>query len=146
MNAHHLNMTQEEFESYCDGLMDQDSSSNVLKLINTNLKILGELKDKQKLLKQETLKLQSDITLFRQLMQNKFNQCLNNNKENYTQHILAAHDSTGDQQRRPNQLANLLDDNNDLIKFNSNQPELVSSPIEPLVPSPIATDQTATTD
>lgn len=81
-------MSLEEFESYCQGLVDVDSSSNnVLKLLQTNLKVLTELKDKQRLLKQETLKLQTDITIFRQLMQNKFTTCLNNNKENYTHNV-----------------------------------------------------------
>lgn len=81
-------MSPEEFENYCQGLVDVDSSSNnVLKMLQTNLKVLGELKDKQRLLKQETLKLQTDITIFRQLMQNKFTSCLNNNKENYTQNV-----------------------------------------------------------
>lgn len=81
-------MSPEEFENYCQGLVDVDSSSNnVLNLLQTNLKVLTELKDKQRLLKQETLKLQTDITIFRQLMQNKYTACLNNNKENYTQNI-----------------------------------------------------------
>lgn len=81
-------MSSEEFDDYCQGLVDVDSSSNnVLKLLQTNLKVLTELKDKQRLLKQETLKLQTDITIFRQLMQNKFTACLNNNKENYTQNV-----------------------------------------------------------
>lgn len=81
-------MSPEEFENYCQGLVDVDSSSNnVLNLLQTNLKVLTELKDKQRLLKQETLKLQTDITIFRQLMQNKYTACLNNNKENYTQNV-----------------------------------------------------------
>ena len=62
LNAQHLNMTQDKFEDYCNGLIDMNSSSNVLKLIQSNLKILSELKDKQKLLRQETKKLQIEIT------------------------------------------------------------------------------------
>lgn len=80
-------MSEEEFNNYCDGLMDMDSSSNVLKLIQSNLKILSELKNKQKLLKQETFKLQSDINTFREEMQNKFYSCLNENKEKFTNNI-----------------------------------------------------------
>lgn len=126
-------MSAEEFENYCNGLMDvESSSSNVLKLIETNLKVLNELKDKQKLLKQETLKLQTDITIFRQLMQNKFNACLNNNKENYTQNVPGYLRNSGGSSLLTTATAaataatstastqnNVLDDIQDLAKFNA---------------------------
>jgi hypothetical protein len=87
MNAHHLSMTQEEFESYSNGLVDENSSAAVLKQIQTNLKILGELRDKQKLLKQETLNLQSDMISFTSSMEAKFHACLNESREKYTNGI-----------------------------------------------------------
>ena len=107
MNAVHLNMSQEEFENYSNGLVDIDSCSNVLKLVQFNLKMLSELKDKQTILRKETIKLQTDMSLFRELMQVKFNSCLNTNKEIYTQNIEGF-------VRKPN----VLDDSQDLIKFN----------------------------
>jgi hypothetical protein len=107
LNANHLNMSEEEFENYCDGLVDIDNSSNVLKLVQFNLKMLSELKDKQKILRKETIKLQTDMSLFRELMQAKFNTCLNNNKEKYTNGIEGF-------VRKPS----VLDDSQDLIKFN----------------------------
>ncbi len=107
LNANHLNMSEEEFENYCDGLVDIDSSSNVLKLVQFNLKMLSELKDKQKILRKETIKLQTDMSLFRELMQVKFNACLNNNKEKYTNGIEGF-------VRKPS----VLDDSQDLINFN----------------------------
>ena len=51
------------------------------------MKILSELKDKQKLLKQEAYKLQSDMNMFRSTMQSNFNQCLIKNKPKYTNNI-----------------------------------------------------------
>lgn len=78
-------MTEEKFENYCNGL--EDSVSNVLKLIQSNLKILSELRDKQKLLKQETLKLQKDMNNFKNQMESKFHSCLDKNKLNYTARI-----------------------------------------------------------
>lgn len=85
LNAHHLNMSEEMFENYCNGL--EDSISSVLKLIQSNLKILSELRDKQKLLKQETLKLQIDMNDFKNEMEKKFHSCLDKNKLNYTKRI-----------------------------------------------------------
>lgn len=85
LNAHHLNMSEERFENYCIGL--EDSTSNALKLIQSNLKILGELKDKQRLLNQETKKLQMDMNEFKKIMEKKFHSCLDNNKLTYTQKI-----------------------------------------------------------
>lgn len=124
-------MSAEEFENYCQGLADDESSSsnNVLKLIQTNLKVLGELKDKQKLLKQETLKLQTDITIFRQLMQNKFNACLNNNKENYTQNVP---DYVRNKAAAPSK-PSVLDDSLDVASFNASVQN--TSLLEPLKPS-----------
>jgi hypothetical protein len=136
-------MSADEFDNYCQGLADFDNSgSNVLKLIQINLKVLTELKDKQKLLKQETLKLQTDIGVFRQLMQNKFNACLNNNKENYTQNVpgfvrnpttaTPATTTTGGAVVSANPLnVNVLDDSNDIIKFN-NQNSTLLEPIKPI--------------
>jgi hypothetical protein len=100
-------MTEEEFENYCDGLVDLDSTSNVMKLVQFNLKMLSELKDKQKILRKETIKLQTDMGLFRELMQIKFNACLNNNKEKYTAGVEGF-------VRKPG----ALDDSQDVIKFN----------------------------
>lgn len=72
-------MNNDEFENYCNGLVDVDGMSNILKLVQSNLKVLSELKDKQKLLKQETVELQTEINSFRELMQNKFDNCLSYN-------------------------------------------------------------------
>lgn len=142
-------MSADEFDNYCQGLADFDNSgSNVLKLIQTNLKVLTELKDKQKLLKQETLKLQTDIGVFRQLMQNKFNACLNNNKENYTQNVpgfvrnsttttpaTTTTGGSGGAVASVNPLnVNVLDDSNDIIKFN-NQNSTLLEPIKPIKPT-----------
>lgn len=107
LNANHLNMSQDEFENYCNGLADADSSGNVLKLIQFNLKMLSELKDKQKIIRKETIKLQTDMSLFRELMHVKFNACLNNNKEKYTKNIEGF-------VRKPS----ALDDSQDVMKFN----------------------------
>ena len=121
LNANHLNMSQEEFEDYCNGLVDVDSSSNVLKLIQFNLKMLSELKDKQKILRKETIKLQTDMNLFRELMQVKFNACLNNNRDIYTQSIEGF-------VRKPN----VLDDSQDVIKFNSQMATSSTQVLEPM--------------
>lgn len=99
LNAQHLNMTQDKFEDYCNGLMDINSSTNVLKLIQSNLKILSELKDKQKLLRQETKKLHLEMSLFKDQMSSKFISCLDKNNEKYTVNI------NGYERR------NLIDDN-----------------------------------
>ena len=85
LNAHHLNMTEEKFENYCNGL--EDSVSNALKLVQSNLKILNELRDKQKLLNQETLRVQQDMNEFKKIMENKFHACLDKNKLAYTDKI-----------------------------------------------------------
>lgn len=99
LNAQHLNMTQEKFEDYCNGLMDMNSSTNVLKLIQSNLKILSELKDKQKLLRQETKKLHLEMSSFKDQMSSKFLACLDKNQAKYTVNI------NGYERR------NLIDDN-----------------------------------
>lgn len=109
-------MSQEEFENYCNGLVDINSSSNALKTIQSNLKILSELKDKQKILKQETLKLQADINTFRKTMQSKFDACLFKNKNQYTKSINGFK-------------TNFLDDNNDLLELN--QENVLSEPLKP---------------
>lgn len=78
-------MTEEKFENYCNGL--EESVSNALKLVQSNLKILNELRDKQKLLNQETLKVQLDMNEFKKLMEKKFQACLDKNKLAYTDKI-----------------------------------------------------------
>ncbi len=80
-------MTQDKFEDYCNGLIDINSSSNILKLIQSNLKILSELKDKQNLLRQETKKLQLEMSSFKDSMENKFNSCLDRNPTKLTENI-----------------------------------------------------------
>ncbi len=109
-------MSQDQFENYCNGFVDVNSSSNALKLIQSNLKILSELKDKQKLLKQETQKLQADINSFRKTMQNKFNACLFKNDEQYTNGISGFK-------------KNFFDDNQDLLVLNQTK---LSEPLKPL--------------
>jgi hypothetical protein len=106
-------MSEEEFGNYSNGLNDADSVSNVLKLVQFNLKMLSELKDKQRILRKETLKLQTDMGLFRELMQIKFNTCLNYNKEKYTQSIKGF-------VRKPS----VLDDAHDLTQFNQSMNNL----------------------
>ena len=110
-------MSQEEFENYCNGLVDESSSSNVLRQIQSNLKILSELKDKQKLLKQETLNLQTDMISFTNSMEHKFHQCLNQVREKYTQNI------SGYTRK------NVLDDNQDVLLFNQTK---MLTPLMPL--------------
>ena len=110
-------MSQEEFENYCNGLIDESSSGNVLKQIQSNLKILSELKDKQKLLKQETLNLQTDMISFTNSMEQKFHQCLNQVREKYTKNI------NGYTRK------NVLDDNQDVLLFNQTK---LLSPLKPL--------------
>ena len=80
-------MSEEEFESYCNGLNETNGIANIFKIIQANMKILSELKDKQKLLKQEAYKLQSDMNTFRSTMQTNFNQCLIKNKAKYTNNV-----------------------------------------------------------
>ena len=121
LNAQHLNMTQEKFEDYCNGLIDVNSSSNVLKLIQSNLKILSELKDKQKLLRQETKKLQTDMSSFKDSMESKFNSCLDRNQSKFTECI------EGYLRK------NVLDDNKEVLILNDTQ----SLP-QPLKPQSLA--------
>ena len=123
LNAHHLNMSEETFDNYCNGLVDVNSSSNVLKLIQSNLKILSELKDKQKLLNQETLKLRSDMSSFKELMENKFHSCLDKNKLTLTQNIVGY-------ERR-----NVLDDDKEVLILNE------TTLPEPLKPSTIQVEK-----
>ena len=84
MNAQHLSMSEEEFANHCNGLVDINTSNNVLKTIHSNLKILSELRDKQRLLRLETSKLKSDFDSFRKETQSKFHACLYKNKDKYT--------------------------------------------------------------
>lgn len=122
LNANHLNMTEEKFENYCNGLEDLNSSSNVLKLIQSNLKILSELNDKQKLLLQETLKLENDMNDFKKIMDNKFHSCLDKNKLSYTNKIIGY------------ERKSVLDDNKDMLMLNQTQLP------QPLKPSSVTTD------
>ena len=117
LNAHHLNMSEEDFDNYSSGTVDTNSSSNVLRLIQTNIKILCELKDKQKLLKQEISRLQSDMESFKQSMQKNFHSSLDKNKEKYTQNI-------ADYERK-----SVLDDDKDVRSLNQ------SKLPQPLMPS-----------
>jgi hypothetical protein len=124
-------MSQEEFENYCNGLIDESTSSNVLKQIQTNLKILSELKDKQKLLKQETLNLQTDMISFTNSMEQKFHQCLNQVREKYTKNI------NGYTRK------NVLDDNQDVLLFNQTKLLL---PLKPLNTAPDNSNNPKTDD
>jgi len=124
LNAHHLNMSEETFDNYCNGLVDVNSSSNVLKLIQSNLKILSELKDKQKLLNQETLKLRSDMSSFKEIMEKKFHSCLDKNKLSLTQNI------EGYERR------NVLDDDKEVLILNE------TTLPEPLKPSMVQVEKT----
>lgn len=85
LNAKHLNMSEETFENYCIGL--ENNTSNALKLAQSNLKILSELHDKQRLLNQETYKLQEDMNDFTTVMNKKFHDCLDKNKLSYVSKI-----------------------------------------------------------
>lgn len=109
LNAQHLNMTQDKFEDYCNGLIDTNSSSNVLKLIQSNLKILSELKDKQKILRQETKKLQLEMSTFKDSMESKFNSCLDRNQSKFTMNIQGYERN------------NLIDNNRDVLVLNEQQ-------------------------
>ncbi len=79
-------MTEEKFESYCSGLEDS-GTSNALKLVQSNLKIIAELGNKQKLRHQDTNRLQAEMDQFKRLMDAKFNACLDKNKLAYTTNI-----------------------------------------------------------
>jgi hypothetical protein len=129
MNGQHLNMSQEEFENYCNGLVEINTSTSVLRLIQSNLKILSELKDKQKLLKQESLGLKSEMNSFREEMNTKFLDCLNQNSKKYTQHILNGTDTLGVENKQ--QKKSYIDDDDGLSSFNSQL-------MQPLKPSSIA--------
>jgi hypothetical protein len=128
LNAHHLNMSEEKFENYCNGLIDMNSSSNVLKLIQSNLKILSELKDKQKLLNQETNKLKLDMNSFKQVMEKKFHACLDKNKAQFTEKIVGY------------ERKSVLDDNKDVLMLNDTKLP------QPLIPSTIQADKTTSED
>ena len=86
-----------------------NSSSNVLKLIQSNLKILSELKDKQKLLRQETKKLQLEMSTFKDSMESKFNSCLDRNQSKFTLNIQGYERN------------NLIDNNRDVLVLNEQQ-------------------------
>ena len=103
MDARHLNMNQEQFETYSNTQNDMDNIGNIQKVIETNLKILSELKDKQKLIKQETFKLQTDIKVFKELIKVKFTNCINSNL---------------DSKKAASSFQNVLDDNEDVLSFN----------------------------
>ncbi|RNA42572.1 rab5 GDP GTP exchange factor isoform X3 [Brachionus plicatilis] len=100
----HLNMTQEQFEFYSNGQNDTDNIGNIQKVIETNLKVLSELRDKQILIKHETFKLQSDIHLFRELIKKKLENCI----QSSTEHKLNS----------SFQNKSVLDDNQDVASFN----------------------------
>lgn len=74
-------MSDEMFNNYSNGMVKAENNSSLLKFIQSNTKILSELENKQKLLKQETHRIQSDMNSFSDLMQNKFHKCLDENKE-----------------------------------------------------------------
>ncbi len=69
MNASNLNLAQEQFDKYCLGLVNENNSS--IKLVQTNLKLLKELEEKQDLLKSEAIKLDADMNEFYKQMKNK---------------------------------------------------------------------------
>jgi hypothetical protein len=115
-------MTQDKFEDYCNGLIDINSSSNILKLIQSNLKILSELKDKQNLLRQETKKLQLEMSSFKDSMENKFNSCLDRNPTKLTENI-----------ERYTKKKSILDDDN------NNNDDLIETQLpQPLVPQSLS--------
>ncbi|CAF0707676.1 unnamed protein product [Brachionus calyciflorus] len=114
MNARHLNMSEEQFEIYSNGQNEMDNVGNIQKVIETNLKVLSELKDKQKLIKQETFKLQSDIKLFRELMRSKLDDCIRSNMARKRN----GHDVSSASSSIPSK--SILDENQDLIDFNEN--------------------------
>lgn len=102
----HLNMSKELFEFYSNGQNDTDNIGNIQKVIETNLKVLSELKDKQILIKHETFKLQSDIQLFRQLIKTKLDTCVQS--------------STALKLSNSFENKGVLDDNQDVVSFNAN--------------------------
>lgn len=117
LDAHHLNMNQEQFENHANGHNELDNIGNIQKVIETNLKILSELKDKQKLIKQETFKLQTDIKLFRELMRSKYDSCIKANMERKRNGL-----------NQSFQNRSVLDDNQDVINFN----ETVANVLQPI--------------
>jgi hypothetical protein len=84
ITASHLNMSIEEFDKYCKGLTN---SNQGIKIIQTNLKILAELKDKQELLKKEAFKLQNDMNAFNECMKIKVLNCFKQNDQKYLSNI-----------------------------------------------------------
>jgi hypothetical protein len=100
-------MTDDEFDDYSNGIqVNSSTTQTVLKLIQTNIKVLSELRDKQRLIKQEANKLQEDMNKMRLNMQSKFNKCLTNNKMKYTNNIEGF------------QRENVLDNNKDVLMLN----------------------------
>ena len=75
-------MSQELFDYYSRGQGDTDNIGNIQKLIETNLKMLSELSDKQTLVKHETVKLQTDIQMYSQIIRKKMDNCLRSNNQN----------------------------------------------------------------
>jgi hypothetical protein len=116
LNHKHLNMTEEEFEMYSNGLIDE---SNAIKILNSNLKLLSELTNKKKLLEQEAMRLKKSMNAYKQSVQVKFHTCLLNNKPMYTENIEGFN-------------RHVLDDNEDVLLFN--QAKLIS-PLKPIVNS-----------
>jgi len=84
LSAKHLNMSEEKFENYLNGL---EENSTAVKLVQSNLKILADLGNKQKLLKQDTFRLQNEMDQFNRIMETKFYACLDKNKLAYTKNI-----------------------------------------------------------
>jgi len=122
LNHKHLNMSEEEFEMYSNGLIDE---SNAIKILNSNLKLLSELTNKKKLLEQEAMRLKKSMNAHKQNMQVKFHTCLLNNKPIYTENIEGFN-------------RHVLDDNEDVLLFN--QAKLIS-PLKPIVSSSTSHEQ-----
>jgi hypothetical protein len=137
MNGQHLNMSQEEFENYCNGLVEINTSTNVLRLIRSNLKILSELNDKKKLLKQESFCLKDEMNSFTEEMNLKFLECLNQNNPKHTQHILNGMENIGVENKQ--KAKSYIDDDDGLSSFNSQL-------MQPLKPSSIGLNDSLQAD
>lgn len=107
----HLNMTQELFDFYSKGQGDTDNIGNIQKLIETNLKMLSELSDKQTLVKHETVKLKTDIQMYSQVIREKMENCIRSNKE----HKFGAFF----------QNQSVLDEENDVANFNTSSDNIL---------------------
>lgn len=80
LNAAHLNMTTEQFDKYCRGLSNGNQG---LKLMQKNFKLLNELKDKKEMLRQDALKLQSEMIEFNGRMNKKVLECILKNDKKF---------------------------------------------------------------